>query len=432
MYLLNGFIPHASLVVNTPGVNNPIGELSTESLTFSREKGVYKSNTNTGIVLISFKSEQDGVEVAVPLDMYEQAIAVSKSVYDRTFAAPGTPQSLDTILSDLTAQFSGQANTFQGGPIRNDGRFYMPEWLSWKSNLLADAEIKIWYVDAAFKSQYPFDTIVVVPPFDNIDQFFLAGQQVETILNNITAADSTNRLQAAKGGHPETVVRAEMFNYYDPLNVARVIPTTWGVLIYGEAGNNIDKIKEALINYILTHSTHTRNEWAQILPDLFLRTEFICIPLWNQYAIENRVTTAGIYSPIAYIPQTLALMKAKLPTYAPTHIDQFASLQGFPYKSLAIAIIGNVENRGSKYKLIDHFPDYIAVSSTSQDFNRMQVRTREWALMMARLVEAAEEITDFTAPPEGITKMTRDGILYVVQSYESVQYLVASRASIDV
>lgn len=432
MYALKGFAVHALMASNIPGVVAQLGELSPQSATYSREKGYYTGSVAPNVTLISMLSKQDGVMVEATTEIANHALAICKWVYDRTLTS-NAPVFADQLLQLALTTFASSADAFECGEIVYDGNYYMPEWISWKSKLtgLGDNRFKIWFVDAAFAGQYDEYELVIVPPMDNLNDFFKTGTQVEALLKARSLAETMDKIQAAKAGAPETIIRVETYDYVDPLNATHKVASNWGVLIYGAAGNNVDAIKDELVEYILENSTHTREEWSPILPDIFRRTEFVIVPRWDTYAIPNRTLEAGIYSPIVNLTEAIAKLKAVIPDYPETHINTNAAAMAHPYKSLQLLVVGGPENRDSKFKITDMFPDFIAVSSTSIDFNRMSEPTRAWALSLAELLLVAETVGEFTSTPVSITKTTRDGILYVVRSYQNVHYLVAAKSSID-
>ncbi|MNU19581.1 hypothetical protein D3C71_78110 [compost metagenome] len=435
MYALKGFIAHSLMAINAPGQVAKIGELSPNSATYSREKGFYAGGaTAPNQMLIGFLSETDGLPTEASVDAVTHVHTIAKFVYDKILA--GTQIYADELLIALIETFPAAADNFECGPIVSDDedRNYAPEWLSWKSKVpsLGTNNIKIWFVDDAFASQYDEFEILVVPPMDNLNDFFKTGTQVEALLKLRTISQTADKIQQAKGGKPETIVRIDQYDYVDPLNNAHRVPSTWGILIYGAAGNNIDSIKDALVDYILENSDHTREEWTPILPDIFKRTEFVLIPRWDQYAIPNRETAAGIYSPFANLSGALAKLKALITNYPESHINSHGTAFGHPYKSLNILACGGPENRDDKFKLTDVVADWIAVSSTSIDFNRMTQATQGWALLLGELLLHAEAATEFSTLPFSMTKTKRNGILYVVASYDNIHYLVAAKSSIDV
>jgi hypothetical protein len=262
---------------------------------------------------------------------------------------------------------------------------------------------------------------------ENLNDFFRPGNDVEVLLKARTYPEEVALIQAAKDGKPETIVRAEVYDYVDPFNNAHRVPSKWTVLIYGAAGDNIDTIKDALVDYILENSDHTRDEWKDILPDLFRRTEVVMMPLWSQYAIPNRVTQEGIYSPFVQAAPAMALLKTLVPDYAGSHVDTYGSFFGHTYRSLVVAAVGGPENRDDKFRLVDFYPDYISVSTGSVDFIRMSAATRAWAIALDQMIQVAEKMGDFTDIPIGMTRLTRNGALFLVKSIDNVHFLVAAK-----
>lgn len=238
-----------------------------------------------------------------------------------------------------------------------------------------------------------------------------------------------DRLQQAKGDYPETVVKVETYNYVAPGNPNYKVPSRWGVLIYGAAGNNIDSIKDALVKYILEHNGHDRSEWVEILPDLFKRTEFILTPLWNQYGIPNRNLEAGIYSPLIKYSTVINIAKQTATQYPAVHVENYISFMGHPYKSLAMTVVGGPENREGKFYLTDFYSDYIMVNTSSVDFNRMSPETQDLAKALADMIYQAESVNKYTVLPFGMTRLVRDGLLYVVKTIDNVQFLIVAKSN---
>lgn len=434
MFALKGFVPHKDFVTNIPGNVSVIGELSPLSLTFSREVGYYTDDAYPRIVLAAFTSKQDSVTVEVNETNRVQTLKISNFVYENTINHSGEVFA-DELLQKLTNTFAAEADNFQCGQIINEGLSWMPEWVSWKSKLIVDGSgaieenlFKVWFVDSNFQTHYDEYEIIVVPPLDNLDDFFRTGQEVKLLLESLTIPQIIEKSQTAKGGIPESVIRSETFDYYDPLNAQNIVPSQWGLLIYGLAGDNIDSIKDALVDYVLAHSTHTRDEWVVILPDLFRRTEFTLVPRWDQYAIPDRASQTGVYTPQANLMENLAMIKTFATTYTPeTHINEHTAVMGFPYKSLYIASVGSPENRNAQYELYDVYPQLINVSSSSPDFMRMDQATQEFALALYQMILDAEKIGPYDSVTQGYSKVIRDGKLYVVKSLNNIHYLVAAK-----
>lgn len=430
MLAIKGLVTNAIFIDNAVNEVAKFGEITTHSLTFSREKGIYSSGNAPELSLITFLSAKDGVLQPVAGNVVEHILDISKFIYDKTLNSTQQVYG-DELLNELIAAYAGKAERFSCGAMIQDGQYWMPEWVSWKcveDLTLEENEIRVWFVDDSFKEQYDEFAIEVVPPFDNLDDFFKTGTEVENLIKAIDDATRFQRIQNAKGGHPETIVRSQAYNYIDPYNANHKVAVNWGLLIYGAAGNNIDAIKKALEDYILAHSTHSRAEWTVIFPDIFKRTEFILVPLWNQYAIPNKETQAGLYSQVVNLAEAMTLFKNTV-DYPDNQLDAFASVMGHAYKGLAILAVGSPDNRDSKFRLKDIFPDYLPVSTTSLDFNRMSQPTRDWMLILQELLLWGEEMTEYSSIPTaaGYTKTKRDGVLYIVKNYQNINYLVAAK-----
>jgi hypothetical protein len=434
MYVLKGFANHALLANNTPGTNNAIGEISAQSITYSREQGQYVNQIAPNVTLISFLSATDDTPTVIDPDLATRTLTIIEWIFNLSITTSG-PIYADVFLQEILAQFQGKAENFQCGAIVNDGTHYIPEWVSWKDDVLgSDNYIKVWFADASFLSQYDEFEIVVVPPLPNLDDFFKTGAQVEALVNARDNAQMLVAFQNAKKDangvtRPETIVRADIYNYHDPLVATHLVPTTWGTLIYGQAGNNIDSIKDALQKYILANTQHTRDEWVAIFPDIFKRTEFILVPNWASFAIPDNSAQVGIYSPIHNLAALNTLIAAYAFGYSQTHINAHATGLSHQYKSVSIGSIGSIENRDNLYELQQVFPDFIAVASTSTDFNRMSQDTQGFAELLENMLITAETMGQFTSLPAGMTRLTRNNQLFLVATYDNIHFLVAAKVN---
>lgn len=433
MYTLNGFGNVSPLATNIPGVTAPIGEISNRSSTFSREVGQYALPIYKDITLLTFLSTEGDDEVVVPTDIYTQVLKFSQYLYDRTVAGAAS-NDRDQILGDLLALYQTEANSFDCGIVKYSvgNRFALPEWLSWKNNALAagDNYIKIYFSDASFQLQYDKTYIAPVFPILPVDDFFKAPATVIATLKAYNNAMKADRLEDAKEGHPETIIWGDSFDYVSPLDGSKT-SADFNALIYGPAGNNIDSIKEALTAWILAHSTHTRDEWIKILPDLFKRTEFILTPIWDRLAIPDSNQTQGIYSPISLLTRALDIAKQTAVGYTQAHVNQYVELTGHPYKSLAMVVVGGPENRDEKFRLSDIFPDYINVGATTTDYSRMDKLTTDWLYLLSTMMPLAEAMTPYSDIPRGMTRLIRGDTMYLVASYNKIQYLLVAKSNFD-
>jgi hypothetical protein len=301
--------------------------------------------------------------------------------------------------------------------------------VTWKSlDYVTDDNLNtVWFSDEFFRRQYDEYEIVVVPPLSNIETFFGTYADATSVLNARTYAQLFGDITTARAGYPETILTSQEFDFVNPLNITVAYSTNWTFLIYGPRGNDSDAIKTALINYIQSKSARNLNLWRTIFPDIFRSTEFVMIPKWNQYAISEMSLQVGVYSPMLNLKDELTYLKRVIADYPATHVEQYAATMGYPYRSMAMSVVGNPDNRGNKYKLTDFFPDLISVSSTSLDFNRMSSLTQGFLTRLAELVYLAETATLYSDIPTMFKKTTRSGILYLSMSYNNISFLVSTK-----
>lgn len=434
-YVLKGFVVMSSMADNAVGEVSVLGELSSRAYSYAREKGHYKVEDYSAVELVSFKSHsvEEGM-VPVPFDVADNTLELTQWIYDQSIA--GTiPQVEDELIQNLYSQFadSGLSN-IRIGEFVSEGQYVMPSWVAWKINRndnMGTASVKVWLADDAFRRQYDEYEIIVVPATTPIDNFFADYNTVNGLVSDFNMPALTLAVEAAAGIYPYTLLRTILFDWITPNNESLTIPTPWSVIIYGIAGNNIDVIKTKLREWILANSTRTREDWIAIFPDIFRSTEFIITPLWSQYSIPNKTLQSGLYSPVIQPAVALELAEVTAHGYPPAHVAAVLSASVFMYKSLGFLSVGGPENRDEIYTFYEKFVDYIAVPTDSADFNRMDPITQGWIMMITEMLLIAEEMTEFSDIPVGMTRMKRGNVLYVVSSYQDVQYLVVAKKFVE-
>lgn len=435
MFNLQGFLVVGALTENAPGEVALFGEISADALTYAVDRGIYTDPDIRGSAVIGFSSFDEAdpeITVEPSLDQVSQMLRVTKYLSDQSDNGLVTDDR-DALFDMLMAQFGDEITSLTFGDIVQDGNRWMPQWLMWSqipaAGEAATATYKIWFSDVAFRQQYDRYTIRIVAPIDRIDDFFLDPLVVKRTVEARTMTTTMEKVQQIRKLDPFTLNRSDMFEYNDPEDPTWKVPTNWITLHYGIAGNNIDAIKDAIVKWILANSTHSREEWVKIFPELFTSTEFICTPMWLNYATENKTNQAGVHSPIMSYADavTLSNLCCKSPGYTPEHIIGYLTSLPVMFKSMNIAVVGGPENRNGTYWLTDYVKDYINTPTGSIDANRMSNSTREWVLLMERLLETAERMTEFSDMPVGINRMNRNGVLYAAASHNQVQYLVVSR-----
>lgn len=436
MYSLKGFVVINSFQDNSVGNVAPLGELSTHSRTYSREIGKYTDTAFPGIAVESFSSKYSDTGMIKAEAVYVNAsLTVANWVYQESLAGRLDDNRAD-FLSAFTSQFSGEGEGFSSGPMVTDGTHWMPEYVIWSVRQSVDGvttenEIRLWFSDQAFRNQYDEYEILVVPPVSELDDLFGNRDSVQPLLAAQNVSSIFTRVEGLTGGDPYTFLRTETYTWYDPHNDDSTLPTDWTVVIYGQAGDNVDFIRHALTEYVLENSERDREDWLEILPELFRVTEFIIAPLWNQYSIPNQTLQQGIYRPSGRVRNLNAFARAACVGYPSSHVEDSLEYVNVLYKSLGLLIVGGPENIGGVSRFSQRITDYILVPTTSNDFNRMSPETQEWIILLHELLKEAETAGEFTSLPQGMSTLKREGVLYVAARRNNVNYLVTAKANYD-
>lgn len=429
MYQFKAFLSLPSLADNAANVVAPIGELSEYAMTFAKDIKKHPSTLqNLALYGFSSKSSLTG-KLTVPNAILSKALVIAEWLYQRqsTLSSSETNNGFRTAF--IEAFTSTCSNLDCGGlVVGQDGKQY-PEYVTWKDDEYAneDNQNTLWLSDAEFRRSYDEYEIVVIPPVTDLNVFFGAYTTAVELANARTYTEAMAVIQEARQNYPETILTAETYHYVNPNNSTVKNPTNWSFLVYGPHGNDSDILRQTLIEYLLLNTARSEADWKKVFPDIFKSTEFLIFPRWHNYAIEERVLQAGIYSPNVQAKKELDYLKSVLPNLPSAHIDNYLSFMAYPYKSLCLSILGGLENRDNLFELRQLFPDILNVSSTSLDFNRMSASTKEFLLKLATMIYTAEHMDQYTAMPMGYRRVEREAISYISMTYQHIRYLVASK-----
>lgn len=429
VYSLKGFVKIKSMINNNPGFISGLGELSTYSQTFSQDIKEYESSNGvySNYRLHVFHSvDKNGLDVTTPIVYSDSVFECTKIAHDFCANFVGQITKLD-IANNLNSILFGKITNIEIGDLVTSNGLTFPCSISW-SLIGAEANtLKVWYADEHFSVEYPEYKILVVPPIDNLDDFFKPIADIKAALAARTLTRTAELIDEKKNKHPETILRMNEYTLTLANNPEYAPSTVWSTITYGVAGDNLDNIKQAIRDYCLANSSYGTSDWARIFPDIFKTTEFYLIPRWDLVAIPNKTTEKGANSPFTNPVETLTAVKAMYPTINATHIEQNILVGVHPFMSVAFSCFGGTENKASKYKITDYFPDYIAVGTNSMDFNRMSKKTQDWSYMINNLLRIAEDGTIRSNLPINTRMITRAGITYVSQTMDGILYLVATK-----
>lgn len=439
MFTIKAFATHATLTNNRKGVVNSLGEISIEAQTYEKEVFQYTHETDKNIVTYVFKCTENNTDVEVPAEIQNQLNTFIKHVYD--FVTTNKKVlSQQELLNGINRLVRQDYHSITMGEVVNDGVHYGPEWFRFQDN--QNNEYIVWFSDVAFRSGYNDYKIEIILPVENVDIFYSNRTTVVNTLNNRKPTDLVRLANDVMGVNPVTIFKMNSYNWMG--DKRSPVETLWYVLIWGEAGDNEDHIKEAIAQKILSLSTHTRDEWREIFPDIFKRNEFILVPQWDRYANENKVKEkASIYSTI--LDYKTAVSKYGFPYMRDvheTHVNEHLQFIGLYYRNIVATICSSQENKNEVFKITDIYPDFISQPSTSTDFNYQNQTTQEWSLRINEMLQIAETLTETSVLPVARTrvitdkveagskiysKVIRDGKLFLSTMFNGHHYLVAAK-----
>lgn len=433
MYNLKGFYEYPALISNVPDQVALLGEISDNSLTYAKDKSIFTDASTPNVGFISFHSVVDEIPTEPSVSYVNTCLRLGDWIYRQ--ALVGVIKNNTSQLRQMVlAEFNNVIIAFRSGKMLNNGSMWMPEWVEFTIGDPNQANtIQIWLADSSFAGQYDQYVIEIIQPLYPVDDFFKDPLVVKGLLESYNFVEKLDEAQERRAQYPSTYLRALEFDYVNPRNTTQRFSAKWLVLVYGEAGNNPDIIKDVIVKDIMSQTTRPREDWEAILPDLFMTTEFIFTPLWSKYSIPNADFRAGIYSP-TYDPATdikYVLRTARGPAYTPAYVRANYQTSVNIYKSLGFSVIGNPQNRNGIRKFTQKFPQYLVAEVGSADANRVDPETLEWMGIFSKLLVAAETMTAYTTVPRGVSRMKRDGIVYASAYYKNVNYLVAVKDSVD-
>lgn len=423
-----GFSVISALVDNVPEAMSLLGELSTQAATYSMTKGEYTNPLNPGYRLETFsvKDPVSGLDTTLTSEEALLAIAVTKACVDYAATAP-IPVNPQDFRMAIAADFIDVIDSLEFGELLTASGTTLPTWFSFTAKAGVRNEYKIWLADSAFLIQYPEYDVKVVPPMPELNLFLGNWQNAVNALAEWPNTALIEAVGAAANLQPYSYLSYYEFDFVNRLNPAQKHKTSWYVLTYGEAGNNEDIHKDAIIDLLVKTTGRPEADWMPIFPELFKRTEFVGYPRWDRMSIPNASTLTGLYSSILYLQNSIDYAVQRTTFYPEEFVKQNALTFPLTYKAIAVVMVNGLNNLDSMKRLEELWPDYIPVPTTSPDFQRMQIKTRGWVNFMLRLVEAAETATTISALPQGIRRVKRGDTWFLSASYERASYMLAAR-----
>ena len=439
MNILKGFSSFVDLYDNKKDAIAPFGELTTQSKTFTRDLRTYGHNDYISTEFFSFYCVDEMQVRANPSQGFiNQVLALNQWIYDQYKAKAIPPDRNKAVfVASIASQFPNLKELKVGTILEGgmaDSR--MPDYTQFK---LMDSQtqyhVTIWYSDKAFRDQYDIYEVFVIPPLPNIADLTKNKTYVYNKLLERPQDYMLERAQTIKGNHPETALSWLDLQWHDPTDANAVLNTTWGAVIYGNAGYDNEVIKEAIRDYLDQNSNYEK--WPDIYPSLYSENEFVIIPFWDNRATSKASVDIGMFSSGALLDYILQTTKRYLPGgYVPNTGTDTAIIKGTSvfqavYRSILFSCMGNPNNLNSILHLKQVYPDYISVPTTDPDSSRMSVPTQEFAIKLTEALDIAMGYTGVDSVTGEFTRVIRRGLHFVAFEHMGYTYPVLTQYSFN-
>lgn len=433
MSILKGFGQITTLIDNTANTTSTVGEISADSKTFVQDYLTFTHGDWVGVELLSMQFLDDDLQEATPVSSQTQAcLELITWVHTKALSGEIGP-SKNTFVQLFGGEFAGRFTLLTSGDHVQHGTNWYPASISvCPEGREAEDNWTIWLADGAFSNEFDVSKIFVIPPIDNLDQFFNNPATVQSLVNAVSRTDVMNKVYNVRGESPYTVLRMDPFDWVYPTDTAVTVETYWTVVIYGRAGDNLDRVKEAIINHVMSNTARTVEEWSEIFPDIFKSTELIIAPSYYIQGVPDQQFRRGVYSAISSYRDSLELMKlvAKGTGYNNTHVEDTMTNLPSLYRGVSLTLVPGPENRVGYRNFRDIYRDYLNVPSTHPDFMLMTDTTRTFVDLLTDMLDKAEDMTPSTVIPAGYNRVERGGIWYLTKTNDDLLILVVSKYSV--
>lgn len=425
---IKGFARLFNFTNNEIGEDCTFGEVNDYMMTFSKNIGQYSSSNYPNVELLTFSALNDtNKESLVDYNTKEYLLKViniiSQGVLSKTIG--NNVQSVKTLL---VTSLGNEFQLLTIGKIINYGDYYCPTYIDFKYLGTDLTTTMLWFGQDAFIQQYEDYEHIVVPGISEIDKMFGDAGDVKQALDAITPLLMNEKEREAIGQRPETSTVSHQYMVYG-LDKKKIGFTYFSIVIYGQYGINTDLERETLIDYILKHSNHTREEWEIVLPDLFVKTEFRLFPTWDKTGLPNNGVSGAMYRSSVKINDAKAILSKYCSDFSDAHLNKYGCINIGSYKSIMMVSVGHPDNRHKIYSLDEQWPYYGNIRTTSEDYGRYDEDTKKFLDALLTMFNIAENMDSMVTLPRNFTKIKRNDLVYVSHTLNNIQYIMLSKKS---
>lgn len=420
------------LVIN--GSTSPLGELSTKSVSYSKEPDFYfKDGKPVG--LVGFRGVSDtSMYEQVPKTHYEPVIDMMAWLFEQA-KGKKTTDSPQGCLQLLKAQYTNGWEWKGVNQMVTNNDIWLPSSINFVYTVGGVAhEFKIWFANDFFAVEFPYREIYVVHPIPIADIDYLADNNYKQVRDRL-AAETTDKVQervdAVLGGkglyEPYTERIVMGFDIYDLINVPQKNMGFWTIIYYGNPNDAEEETYEAIKKCILDHSKYDEAKWSDVIPDLFNPLEFCVVPYWNEQGLINETVAGSTYTPIFTYKGGVDLPTRYGALWGEAQVIESMQVVPHLYKSAKMAFVGKPKNHNNLWHISDVYPDYQLIPSTDSQAGMMSKETTKLIFDLEEMLAAGEVVTPNGMPPKGIQRVVRDGKLYITRRSSKVKLTMITR-----
>ena len=446
MNIIQGFIKIPALADNVPQAIAPFGELSPISSTFTRDMRNFALPTEfPAVEFVSFKAVDINSNPLVIAPVISRlCIAVGAWVFNQSQDKQiPTNNEKANFVQSLTSEFASVINSYAlAAPIigvevgaiidTTTPGIRFPDYVAFKFNDdVKPYTIKLWFSDAKFQIQYNYYDIVILPPVGAIESLNSTTAQVSTLLASLTKTQIINQINVVTKDNPATTIYPIRLRWHNPANKTSTLETEWLAVIYGKAGIDNDAVKDSIRTYISNNSSNTN--WTSIYPDLYAESEFVIIPFWDQLSTPDNGYDEGLYRTAINLTNLKRIETQKLPGSYNTVTDfedyknKHLVVSSSSYRAIMFYSLGNPNNLGGVFNLLQLFPDYMDISTSSADFSRLKLKTQNFVILLTEALHKAREYNQNKGVPNGYSMSIKGNREYLGFDFEGFTYYVQTR-----
>lgn len=429
MFSLNGFCKISSFSNNQAGVISSVGELSQESISYTKDKRYYRGKS-TDTELVVFDSTRDELDVEPPIEHINTISLVCQFIFESAIG-DSLNESEEAARGLITNEFSAKIRNLTVGTMVNERGSWFPTWISFILENSEENKITVWFANDTFEYQYTGFTIVPVSPINNIDVFQQTKPSVLEALADFTIPKHHEKVKLLADNVPYTQLISYTYTWHDREDPESTHPTTWSVIVYGAAGANPTRIKRALQDHILANSAYGRGDWIKVFPEIFTSTEFTFLPFWELSTGLNETNEGASYSPLVPYEKFVEKSNWFFETVEELGSDGINNRDGrylafvpIHYKSLSSAAVAGADNPEGKKTLFELFPDYPIMPPKSNETSRLRLETATFLRKLIECMGYAEGLYSFNVVDHNFSIVEINEIKFYAFEYLNVEFRV--------